>query len=133
MFPAVPCYYIFVPLCSILSWYFTAINAGYCVDYWWHGYSSVASIRNSSNKKVSLKHTQPVQCPFSCLHVQLLWFCRCISLNKSDMVINIYTPLHILTLKGKSGLPFCFGSGCFADTDYRFSKVDWWKEQLSSL
>lgn len=51
----------------------------------------MASIRNGSNRKVSLKHTQPVQCLFSCLHVQLLWFCRSISLNKSDMQDNIDT------------------------------------------
>lgn len=42
-------------------------------------------------KKGLLEHTKPVQYPYSCLHVQLLWFCRCISLSKSDMENNTYT------------------------------------------
>lgn len=84
----------------------------------------MASIRNSNSKKGLLEHRKPVRHLYSCLHVELLWFCRCTFLSKPGMENNIYTLTYACS-EGKKGVAFyIFVSGPFADTDYSCSEVD---------
>lgn len=66
----------------------------------------MASIRNSSSKKGLLEHTKPVQYPLSCMYS---YFGFADVFLQANLIWKItYIPLHILTSKGKSGLPFLF-------------------------